>query len=629
MGAIIMPNDTECRILVWDDQTLVWLGKIAEQLNKVRPHWDFRFKPCDQSAISENDELQSDWEKILDKRSQGEEKTIWFDVYHSRGAEKVNYADYCMLVTDAKLETTYPATNRDEYGIQTGSRLSATEKEQYGVRILAKTAIEKNSDISILCASHCMPEVQDKLEAMEGADGRLLAVIDKGDLENNKALVECLAYLIISAVLRWDKVTENKRLTDTNSALAAKVRGDLVGESETIKNIRTEILEISDSPANVLILGKSGTGKELVAKALHKNSSRREKAFVACNCAAFSPSLLESELFGHEKGAFTGALDKRVGRLEEAEGGTLFLDEVGDFSPEVQVKLLRVIQEREYERVGSSKTIKADVRIIAATNNDLLKKVGMGSFRADLYYRLNVIALEMPPLNDRIGDVEILANYFLNITAARCKKEQITGFSNTSLQLLRNHTWPGNVRELQNVIECAVTYCKGTKINPEHLKKSQSFSQEVPTSFCTDDVGCSLSSLPQNLIDTAFTCYAIMDNKDQDVDVDEAVQMAASEGKVPEGDETLLKLLISGIFFYRHQKKKNGGPKDYEKNILRPEAKRIFDCSAANLQKLSCKEIKRLPSDLRKAPYIDGETVNGRTILRELGRRISGKDSVA
>jgi two-component system, NtrC family, response regulator len=230
---------------------------------------------------------------------------------------------------------------------------------------------------------------------------------------------------------------------------------NLVGQSPEMLAAFTTIRQVASSSSSVLLLGESGTGKELFAQALHQNSPRRHRAFVKVACAALPENLLESELFGHEKGSFTGALYSRAGRFEMADGGTLFLDEIGDISLAVQVKLLRFLEEREYERVGGNKTYKVDVRIVAATHHDLQAKLFDRSFREDLYYRLNVIEVRIPPLRDRRGDIPLLAQHFLTKYGAANGKD-ITGFSDEALALLLQHRWPGNVRELENAVERAV-----------------------------------------------------------------------------------------------------------------------------------------------------------------------------
>lgn len=226
----------------------------------------------------------------------------------------------------------------------------------------------------------------------------------------------------------------------------------LIGDSAEMQKVFEMIEKIADTESTVLITGESGTGKEMIAKTIHYSSSRSEAPFIPVNCAAIPKDLLESELFGHEKGAFTGALNTRIGRFELANKGTLFLDEVGELAPHLQVKLLRVLQEREFERVGGIKTIKVDVRILAATNSDLEKAVKEGRFREDLYYRLNVIPLRIPPLRERRDDIPLLIDHFA-IEFARKRKRQPLRFTKDALNALLHYDWPGNVRELKNLIE--------------------------------------------------------------------------------------------------------------------------------------------------------------------------------
>jgi DNA-binding NtrC family response regulator len=225
---------------------------------------------------------------------------------------------------------------------------------------------------------------------------------------------------------------------------------------------------VAPSRASVLITGESGTGKELIAAAIHEHSPRSKGPFVKLHCAALAESLLESELFGHERGAFTGAVGRREGRFEQADGGTLFLDEIGEISPATQVKLLRFLQEHEFERVGGNQTIKVDVRVVTATNRDLLARVKEGNFREDLYYRLNVVSIDMPALRQRPSDIPLLASYFLGRYAKENGKT-LEGFSDDALTQLSNYAWPGNVRELENAVERAVVVCKTTRIGLEDL----------------------------------------------------------------------------------------------------------------------------------------------------------------
>jgi two-component system, NtrC family, response regulator HydG len=239
---------------------------------------------------------------------------------------------------------------------------------------------------------------------------------------------------------------------------------NIIGKSNPMQLVFSAIKAAASSDATILIQGESGTGKELVAGAIHYNSQRAAMHLVTVNCSALSESLLESELFGHAKGAFTGALRDRVGRFEDASGGTIFLDEIGDISPLIQVKLLRVLQEREIERVGESKKRKIDIRIIAATNRDLYQLVREGNFREDLYYRLKVFPIPVPPLNTRKKDIPLLADHFIQ-TQNRKTGKQILGISHAAMQLLMDHSWPGNVRELENAIEHAFVLCNGDEID--------------------------------------------------------------------------------------------------------------------------------------------------------------------
>lgn len=239
---------------------------------------------------------------------------------------------------------------------------------------------------------------------------------------------------------------------------------EIVGTSPALKKVLSRITKVAPTDSTVLITGETGTGKELVARAIHKRSKRSIGPFVSVNCAALQPSLIASELFGHEKGAFTGAQQRRLGRFELAEGGTIFLDEVGDLPAETQIALLRVLQEHEFERVGGSQSIFTDVRVIAATNRDLKASTTDGSFRLDLFYRLNVFPIEMPPLRERKEDIPLLVNYFMQKYSAKAGKK-IRGLDANSLRLLKSYRWPGNIRELQNVIERAVILAEGEMIS--------------------------------------------------------------------------------------------------------------------------------------------------------------------
>jgi PAS domain S-box-containing protein len=289
------------------------------------------------------------------------------------------------------------------------------------------------------------------------------AVVSFQDITRRRGAEEGLVFAI-------KELKELKdRLELENKYLQQEIKHDhnfeeIISQSKKFRKILGQLKQVATTNATVLILGESGTGKELVARALHNVSNRKERPLVKLNCAALPAALIESELFGHEKGAFTGALAKRIGRFELADGGTIFLDEIGEMPMELQPKLLRVIQEGEFERVGDAKTKKVDVRIIAATNRNLEEEIEKGNFREDLYYRLNVFPLMIPPLRERIEDIPLLAGHFLRKYAAAFGKA-IDSISKPSLDALSAYSWPGNVRELENVIERAVITCTRSKID--------------------------------------------------------------------------------------------------------------------------------------------------------------------
>jgi formate hydrogenlyase transcriptional activator len=234
---------------------------------------------------------------------------------------------------------------------------------------------------------------------------------------------------------------------------------EIVGSSGALQKVLALVSKVAPTDATVLITGETGTGKELIAREIHRQSRRSSRAFVSVNCAAIPRDLIASELFGHEKGSFTGALQRRLGRFEVAAGGTIFLDEVGELPAETQIALLRVLQEHEFERVGGTRSIQTNVRVIAATNRNLQAAIAAGTFRSDLFYRLNVFPIDMPPLRERREDIPVLVEYFVDHCARKVRKN-IQGITKESLDLLRSYTWPGNIRELQNVIERSVIMCE-------------------------------------------------------------------------------------------------------------------------------------------------------------------------
>ena len=256
---------------------------------------------------------------------------------------------------------------------------------------------------------------------------------------------------------------------------------EIVGESAALQTVLARVAKVARTDSTVLITGETGTGKELIARAIHKRSERAARAFVSVNCAAVPSSLIGSELFGHEKGAFTGATQRRLGRFELADGGTIFLDEIGELPPDTQIALLHVLQEREFERLGGTKVIRANVRVIAATNRDLENSIDTGTFRSDLYYRLNVFPIEMPPLRERKEDISLLVEYFINRYATKAGKK-IRGINRTTFDRLKSYAWPGNIRELQNVIERSIIVCETENFSVDESWLSRECDQdEQPT----------------------------------------------------------------------------------------------------------------------------------------------------
>ena len=330
--------------------------------------------------------------------------------------------------------------------------------------------------------------VEEAVEAMkEGAYDFLTKPFDRAPLVR----------VARQAVERRRLVLENRRLQRRLADLAGAE--ELVGRSPQIQEVLRLVRQVAPTTTTVLIQGESGTGKELVARAIHQLSPRRERPFVRVNCAALPDTLLESELFGHEKGAFTGAVARRQGRFEVADGGTLLLDEIGDLSAVAQAKVLRVLQEGEFEPVGASRTVRVDVRVLAATNQDLTRLVGEKRFREDLYYRLHVISVTVPPLRERREDVTLLAQHFLQRFAAR-NHRTLEGFTEAALARLADYAWPGNVRELEHAVERAVVLAQGPFVDvgdlPEAVGQAEPSSRVVPI-----PIGMPLEEVEQRLIE--------------------------------------------------------------------------------------------------------------------------------
>jgi len=325
-----------------------------------------------------------------------------------------------------------------------------------GMKLIARAKSLTRPPVCILMTAYGSEELA--VEAMkQGADD----YIPKGRMQ------------IEELEMRIARALQRRRLEDENRVLRTQLDErfgleNIVGQSPQMREVFEIVQQVAPTPATVLIQGESGTGKELIAKAIHRLSPRARRPMVTVHCAALPASLLESELFGHEKGAFTGAHERRIGRFEQAHGGTLFLDEIGEIDASTQVKLLRVLGERSFERLGSNKTIHVDVRLVTATNKDLAKLVREGKFRDDLYYRLRVVEIWLPPLRERKGDVPLLAMHFLREIAAAYGKP-VKDFTAEAMEALIQYDWPANVRELRNAVERAVALCRGDRITPADL----------------------------------------------------------------------------------------------------------------------------------------------------------------
>ena len=364
------------------------------------------------------------------------------------------------------------------------SRTIAQQVLRDGVSLLAsKLGSEKKLNTDSLIESRTASVMCVPLLMLDRKLGVLyLATSLPGDEFNNDHLQLVTAISGIAAVaienarqFEWLQSENQRLLADVN------IEHNMIGESDAMQRVYHFISKVAPTDSTVLISGESGTGKELAARAIHRNSKRALKPFMAVNCAALNEALLESELFGHEKGAFTGAVAQKKGRLEVADGGTVFLDEIGELTPALQVKLLRALQEREFERVGGTQTIKVDIRLLTATNKNLEEAIEAGEFRHDLYYRLNVVSIEMPPLRERREDISLLASYFSEKYGAKCNRK-LQGISAAARSYLTSYDWPGNIRELENAIERAVVLGTTDLILPDDLPEAVLETEVSPTS---------------------------------------------------------------------------------------------------------------------------------------------------
>ena len=362
-----------------------------------------------------------------------------FDVYVAEdakaGMELLEREGFDVLLTDFRLPT------------------------EDGLKLIARAKSLAKAPICILMTAYGSEELA--VEAMKrGADD----YIAKGRLQIDELEMR-IAKALRSQKLEVENVSLRQQL-DTKFGIE-----NIVGESPVMVELFDVVKQVAPSRASVLITGESGTGKELIAKAIHRLSPRAKQPLVVVHCAALASTLLESELFGHEKGAFTGAHERRIGRFEQAQGGTLFLDEIGEIDATIQIKLLRFLGERTFERVGSNKTLTADVRLITATNKNLEELVKAGEFREDLYFRLRIVEINLPSLRERAGDIPLLAQSFLREFAAENQKE-VKDFTADALELLLNYSWPGNVRELRAAIESAVVMCRTDRISARDLPRT-------------------------------------------------------------------------------------------------------------------------------------------------------------
>jgi two-component system response regulator HydG len=401
------------------------------------------------------------------------------------------------------------------------SNLASIEKifQRDGMRVLtadgAKSALEiaRSHRVQVVLTDLMMPGVSglDLLRAIKQVsnDIEVVMMTAYGTVETAVQAMREGAYDFVEKPLKRMTIIKSVRKAAERQSLVAENRSlrqeiklltkrEIVGSSPALRRVLDIATQAAPSSATVLILGESGTGKELLARFIHDHSARAKAPFVAVNCSAIPETILEAELFGHERGSFTGALARREGRFAKAAGGTLFLDEIGELSPSVQVKLLRVLQEGEYEPVGGD-TVRADVRVVAATNKDLRAEVAAGRFREDLFYRLNVIAVTAPPLRSRREDIPLLVDHFLGVYCAKNNRPRLDA-PREVLAVLSDYSWPGNVRELENVIERAVVLCRADKLTVEDLPDVVRENESSEPSTITFSVGTPLDEVERRLI---------------------------------------------------------------------------------------------------------------------------------
>ena len=413
----------------------------------------------------------------------------------------------------------------DEQAITAGlSAILSDEGYQVDVATDGQKALEQLAAdrYGVVLADLKMPKL-DGLALLKELQGReipteCIIITGQATIDSAVAAMREGAYDYIEKPLNAEKLNRLKALIpkalekfavqQKNRELASKLEGlthygALTGQSEAMRELYKLIDAVAPTTASVLILGESGTGKELVARAIHEKSERAKGPFFALNCAALPKEILENELFGHEKGAFTGSTNEKPGAFEMASGGTIFLDEVAEMSPDIQVKLLRALESRMVRRLGGKKEIPVDIRIVAATNKDLQKAITEGELREDLYYRLAVVELDLPPLRERLGDIQLLAEEFLTRFAQQNGKK-VTGFEDSALEFILTHNWPGNVRELKNAVESAVIMARGAKITPQDIIPRRLRGGGEPSSSVTISIGTSMADARRQLFLRTF-----------------------------------------------------------------------------------------------------------------------------